>query len=113
MLLKIGVPKMLATETAIFRKSYFERTPLTGCYSILLKRLESEPLVFENIANHSADFIKSAQSKRYFKCIINSNILWNLEFAIFAFIRYKTLVHGARFPYSSLMRTEQNQIYLL
>ena len=103
----------MATETAIFRKSYFERTPLTGCYSILLKRLESEPLVFENIANHSADFIKSAQSKRYFKCIINSNILWNLEFAIFAFIRYKTLVHGARFPYSSLMRTEQSQIYLL
>ena len=82
MLLKTGVPKMLATETDIFRKSYFERTPLTGCYSILLKRLESEPLVFENIANHSADFIKSAQSKTYFKCIINSNNLWNLQYLL-------------------------------
>ena len=98
----------MATETAIFRKSYFERTPLTGCYCILLKRLEPEPLVFENIANHSADFIKNAQSRTYFKCIFNSNILWNLEFAILDFTRYKTLVHGARFPYSNLMR-----IYLI
>ena len=73
----------MATETAIFRKSYFERTPLTGCYCILLKRLEPEPLVFENIANHSADFIKNAQSRTYFKCIFNSNILWNLGVAIF------------------------------
>ena len=113
MLLKTDVPKMLATETAIFRKSYFERTPLTGCYCILLKRLEQEPLVFENIANHSTDFIKNAQSRTYFKCICNSNSLWNLEFAIFDFTKYKTLVHGARFPYSSLMRTEQSQIYLL
>ena len=104
---------MLATETAIFRKSYFEGTPLTGCYFILLKRLEPEHLVFENIANHSADFFKNAQLRTCFKCIFNSNILWNLEFAIFDFTRYKTLVHGARFPYSSLMRTEQNQIYLL
>ena len=37
----------------------------------------------------------------------------NLEFAIFDFTRYETLVHSARFPYSSLMRTKQNQIYLL
>ena len=37
MLFKIGVPKMLATETAIFKKNYFERTPLTGCNCILLK----------------------------------------------------------------------------
>ena len=95
MLLKIGVPKMLKTATAIFRKSYFqERTPLTGCYCILLKGLEPEPLVFENIANHSAGFIKNAQSRTYFKCIFTSNILWNLEFAIFDFTRYKTLVHG-------------------
>ena len=113
MLLKIGVPKMLATETAIFRKSYFERTPLTGCYCILLKRLEPETLVFENIANSFANFIKNAQSRTYFKCIFNSNILWNLEFAIFDFTRCKTLVHGAWFHYSSLMRTKQNQIYLL
>ena len=113
MLLKIGVPKMLATETAIFRNRYFQRTSLTCCYCILLKRLEPEPLVFENIANHSADLIKNAQSMTYFKCIFNSNILWNLEFAIFEFTRYKTLVHGTRFPYSSLMRTEQNYIYLL
>ena len=104
---------MLATEIAILRNNYFERTPLTGCYSILLKRLEPEPLVFENIANHSADFIKNAQSRTYFKCIFNSNILWNLEFAIFDFTRYKTLAHGARFPNGSMMRTEQNQIYLL
>ena len=64
-LLKIGVPKMWATEIAIFRKSYFERTPLTGCYCILLKCLEPEPLVFENIANHSADFITNAQSRTF------------------------------------------------
>ena len=113
MLLKIGVPKMLATETAIFRKSYFERTPLTGCYCILLKRLEREPLLFENIANHSLDFIKNPPIKDVFQMHFNSNILWNLEFAILNFTQYKTLVHGSRFPYSSLMRTEQNQIYLL
>ena len=114
MLLKIGVPKMLKTATAIFRKSYFqERTPLTGCYCILLKGLEPEPLVFENIANHSAGFIKNAQSRTYFKCIFNSNILRNFEFAIFDITRYKTLVHGARFPYGSLVRTEQSQICLL
>ena len=106
-LFKIGVPRMLATVTAIFRKSYFEGTPPIGCYCILLKRLEPEPLVFENIANHSADFMKNAQSRTYFKCIFNSNILWNLEFAIFDFTGYKILVHGARFSYSSLMRTEQ------
>ena len=58
MFLKIGVPKMLATETAIFRNRYFQKTSLTGCYCILLKRLEPEPLVFENIANHSSDFTK-------------------------------------------------------
>ena len=98
---------MLATEAAIFRKSYFEGTPLIGCYCILLKHLEPEPLVFENIANHSADFIKNAQSRTYFKCIFNSNIMWNLGFAIFDFTRYKTLVHSARFSYSSLMRTKQ------
>ena len=31
---KIGAPKMLATETAIFRKSYFERTPLASHLSL-------------------------------------------------------------------------------
>ena len=93
----------MATETAISRNNYFQRTPLTGCYCILLKCLEPEPLVFENIANHSTYLIKNAQSRTYFKCIFNSNILWNLEFAIFDFTRYKTLVHGARFPYSSLI----------
>ena len=36
-----------------------------------------------------------------------------LEFAIFDFSKYKTLVHSAKFLYSSLMRTEQKQIYLL
>ena len=46
---------MLVTETAIFRNSYSQRAPLTGCYCILLKRRESEPPVFENIANHSDD----------------------------------------------------------
>ena len=50
MFLKIGVPKILATEIAIFRNSYFQRTSLTSCYCILLMRLEPEPLVFENIA---------------------------------------------------------------
>ena len=99
MLLKIGVTKMLATETTIFRKSYFERKPLTGCYCILLKRLEPEPLVFKNIAGHSTGFIKSAQSKTCYKLIFNSNILWNLEYAIFDFTRYKTLLHYTRFPY--------------
>ena len=100
---------MLATETAIFRNSYFQRAPLTGCYCILLKRLEPEPLVFENIANHSADLIKNAQSRTYLKRIFNSNSLWNLEFVIFDLTRYKTLVQCDRFPYSSLMRTKQNQ----
>ena len=70
MFLEIGVPKMLATETAIFRNNYFQRTPLTGCYPILLKCLEPEPLVFENIANHSDDFTK----KRTFKTHISTNI---------------------------------------
>ena len=65
MLLKIGVPNMLATETAIFRNTYVQRTPLTGCYCIVLKRLEPEPLVFENIANHSADFTKNAQPRTF------------------------------------------------
>ena len=54
---------MLATETAIFRKNYFQRTPLTGCYSILLKRPEPEPLVFDNIASHSDDFTKKRTIK--------------------------------------------------
>ena len=71
--------------------SYFQRTLLTGCYSTLLKRLKPEPLVFDNIANYSADFTKKAQS-RTFKTHLNSKILWNLEFAIFDFTRYKT--HG-------------------
>ena len=98
MFLKIGVSIVLVTETAIFKNSYFERTPLTGSYCILLKRLERESLVFENIANYSADFIENAQSSMYFKCIFNSNILWNIEFARFGFTRYKTLVRGARLP---------------
>ena len=110
---KIGVPKKLATEATIFSNSYFQRKPLTGCYCILPKRLETEPPVFENIANHSADFTKNAQSRTYFKCIFNSNILWNLEFAIFDFIRQTTLVYSVRFPYSSLMRAKQNKICLL
>ena len=55
------------------------------------------------------DFTKNAQFKTHF----NTNTLWNLEFAIFDFTRYKTFVHRARFPYSSLMRAKQNQIYLL
>ena len=63
MFLEIGVPKMLATETAVSRNNYFQRTPLTGCYSILLKRLEPEHLVFENIANHSDDFTKKRTIK--------------------------------------------------
>ena len=54
---------MLATETAIFRNNYFQRTPLTGWYSILLKHLEPEPLVFENIANHSDSFTKKRTMK--------------------------------------------------
>ena len=63
MFLEIGVPKMLATEAVIFRNNYFQRTALTGCYSILLKRLQPEPLVFENIANHSDDFTKKCTIK--------------------------------------------------
>ena len=63
MFLEIGVPKMLATKTAIFRNNYFQRTPLTGCYSLLLKRLEPEHLVLENIANHSDDFTKKRTIK--------------------------------------------------
>ena len=96
----------MATETAIFKNSYLQRTPFTGCCCIFLKRLEPESPVFENIANYSADFTNNAQSTP-------SNILWNLEFAIFDLTSYKTLVHSARFPYSSLMRTKQNQIYWL
>ena len=56
--------------------------------------------------------LKNAQSKT-FSTHFNSNTLWNLEFAIFDFTRYKTLFHRARFPYSSLMHKKQNQIYLL
>ena len=97
--LKCWQQKQLFSGTAI----------LTGCYCILLKRLEPEPLVFENIANHSADLTKNAQSRTYLKRIFNSNILWNLEFAIFDLTRYKTLVQCAKFPYSSLMTTKQNQ----
>ena len=54
---------MLATETAIFRNSYFQRALSLG--AILLNRLEVEPLVFENITNHSADFTKNAQSRTF------------------------------------------------
>ena len=61
MFLEIGVPKMLETEPAIFSNNYFQRTTPTGCYSIL--RLEPEPLVFENIANHSDDFTKKRSMK--------------------------------------------------
>ena len=103
---------MLAIETAIFRNNIFQKTPLTGCYSILLKRLEPELLVFENIANHSDDFTKKKAQSKTFRTHLNTNTLWNLEFAIFDFNRYKTRFHRARFPYSSLMRTKQNQIYL-
>ena len=111
MFLKIDIPKMLQQKQLFSGKAILKEhlSPLT----LLLKRLKPEPLVLENIANHSANLSKNAQSRMYFKCIFNSNILWNLEFAIIEFTRYKTLVHGARFPYSSLMRTEQNQIYLL
>ena len=49
----------------------------------------------------------------HLKHIFHSKILWNLEVALFDFTRHKTLVHSARFPYSSLMRAKQNQIYLL
>ena len=52
-------------------------------------------------------------NRGHLKRIFNSNILWNLEFAIFDLTRYKTLVHSARFPYNSLMHTKQNQIFLL
>ena len=106
MFLKCWQQKQLFSGKAILKEHL---SPLT----ILLKRLEPEPLMFENIANHSSGIIKNAQSRTYFKCIFTSNILWNLESAIFDFTRYKTLVHGITFPYSSLMRTEQNQIYLL
>ena len=65
---KIGVPKMLATETAFSGRAILKEhfSPLT----IFLKRLEPEPLVFENIANHSADFIKNVQSRTYFKAFL-------------------------------------------
>ena len=52
-------------------------------------------------------------NRGHLKRIFNSNILRNLKFALFDFTRYKTLFHSARFPYSRLMRTKQNQIYLL
>ena len=91
MFLKIDVPKMLATETVILRNSYFQREPLTGCYCISFKRLEPDPLVFENIANHSADLTKNVHSRTYLKRILNSNILWNLDFAIFDLAMYKRL----------------------
>ena len=35
-----------------------------SCYCISLKRLEPEPLLFENIANHSALFIKNPNQGR-------------------------------------------------
>ena len=101
---------MLATETAIFRNSYFQKTSLIGCYCALLKRLEPELLVFENIANHSA---RKTPNQGPLERIFNSSISWNLEFAILGFTRYKNLAHSARFPYNSLMRTKENQIYLL
>ena len=44
MFLKIGVPKMLATETAIFRKSCFERTPLTFHLSLYYLSLLNQNL---------------------------------------------------------------------
>ena len=45
------------------------------------------------------DFTKNGQAKT-FKTHFNTNTLWNLEFAIFDFTKYKTLVHRARFPYT-------------
>ena len=56
--------------------------------------------------------LKNAQSKT-FSTHFNSNTLWNLEFAIFDFTRYKTLFHRARCPDSSLIRTKQDQVCLL
>ena len=56
--------------------------------------------------------LKNAQSKT-FSTHFNSNTLWNLEFAIFDFTRYKTLFHRARFPYSSLNCTKQNLFTLI
>ena len=44
------------------------------------------------------DFTKNSQAKT-FKTHFNTNTLWNLEFAVFDFTKYKTLVHRARFPY--------------
>ena len=61
---------MLAIETAIFRNNIFQKTPLTGCSSILLKRLEPELLVFENIANHSDDFTKKKHNQRHLERIL-------------------------------------------
>ena len=110
--LKNGSTEMLATETAIFRNSYFQRTPLTGSYSILLKCLEPEPLAFENIAVFCWFYSKKS-NQGHLKRIFNSHILWNLEFAIFDFTRYKTLTYTVRFPYSSLMHTKQIKICLL
>ena len=68
MFLKIGVPKMLQQKQLFSGKAILKEhlSPLT----LLLKRLEPEPLVFENIANHFANFIKNAQSRTYFKWIL-------------------------------------------
>ena len=103
---------MFATETAIFRNNYFQRTPLTGCYSILLSVLNQNLYCLRILQIIVKILLKNAHSKT-FKRHFNTNTLWNLEFAIFDFTRYKTLFHRARFPYSSLMHKKQNQIYLL
>ena len=112
MFLEIGVPKMLSKETSIFRNNYFQRTPLTGCYSILLSVLNQNLYCLRILQIIVKILLKNAHSKT-FKRHFNTNTLWNLEFAIFDFTRYKTLFHRARFPYGSLNCTKQNQIYLL
>ena len=79
---------------------------------MLLKHLEPYNLCLRILQIILLVLVKKL-NQGHLKRIFNSNILRNLEFAIFDFTEYKTHALRARFPCSSLMRTKQNQIYLL
>ena len=62
MFLEIGVPKVLTTETAIFRNHYFQRTPLTG------RGRDMPEMRHRNIFNKKLGLVK--------KCLLFFHILY-------------------------------------
>ena len=99
--------QQLFSGTAIFR----EHLPLAA--TVYYLSILSQNLQCSRILRIILLILLKTPNQGRLKRIFNWNILWNLEFAIFDFTRYKTLALGARFAYSSLMCMEQNQIYLL